>query len=72
MSAENTSFAQALNAALDDAMADDDNVIMLGEDVGDEQGGGVFKVISSPLQWTNWSTTLPSCGSCPGGRRTFR
>ena len=44
MSAENTSFAQALNAALDDAMADDDNVIMLGEDVGDEQGGGVFKV----------------------------
>ncbi len=44
MSAEKTSFAQALNAALDDAMADDENVIMLGEDVADEQGGGVFKV----------------------------
>lgn len=44
MSTEKTSFAQALNAALDDAMADDENVIMLGEDVGDEQGGGVFKV----------------------------
>ena len=44
MSGETTSFAKALNAALDDAMADDENVIMLGEDVGDEQGGGVFKV----------------------------
>ena len=44
MSAKKTSFAQALNAALDDAMADDENVIMLGEDVADEQGGGVFKV----------------------------
>ena len=44
MSAEKMSFAQALNAALDDAMADDENVIMLGEDVADEQGGGVFKV----------------------------
>lgn len=44
MSAEKTSFAQSLNAALDHAMADDENVIMLGEDVGDEQGGGVFKV----------------------------
>jgi pyruvate dehydrogenase E1 component beta subunit len=44
MSAVKTSFAQALNAALDDAMADDENVIVLGEDVADEQGGGVFKV----------------------------
>lgn len=44
MSGEKTSFAQALNAALDDAMADDENVIVLGEDVADEQGGGVFKV----------------------------
>ncbi|NNM78081.1 alpha-ketoacid dehydrogenase subunit beta [Sphingomonas sp. ID1715] len=41
---EKTSFAQALNSALDHAMADDENVIMLGEDVADEQGGGVFKV----------------------------
>ena len=44
MSGDKISFAQALNAALNDAMADDDAVIMLGEDVGDEQGGGVFKV----------------------------
>ena len=35
MSAEKTSFAQALNAALDDAMAEDENVIMLGVDVAD-------------------------------------
>lgn len=44
MSGEKISFAQSLNAALDHAMADDENVIMLGEDVGDAQGGGVFKV----------------------------
>jgi pyruvate dehydrogenase E1 component beta subunit len=30
--------------ALDEAMAADENVIVLGEDVGDDQGGGVFKV----------------------------
>jgi len=44
MSGDKISFTQALNAALDHAMAEDDNVIMLGEDVGDQQGGGVFKV----------------------------
>ncbi len=37
-------FAQALNMAMSKAMADDDKVILLGEDIADEQGGGVFKV----------------------------
>ena len=37
------SFTQAINQALDEAMAADPNVILLGEDVADEQGGGVFK-----------------------------
>ena len=37
-------FVQALHSALDDAMAEDGNVITLGEDVADEQGGGVFKI----------------------------
>src|SRR3546814_4966699 len=44
MSGKTIIFGQALNAALDDAMADDGNVMILGEDVADEQGGGVFKV----------------------------
>jgi pyruvate dehydrogenase E1 component beta subunit len=30
--------------ALDEAMAADDSVILLGEDIGDDQGGGVFKI----------------------------
>ncbi len=38
------SIAQGLHMALDEAMAADENVIALGEDVGDEQGGGVFKI----------------------------
>ena len=38
------SISQALHMALDEAMAADQNVIALGEDVGDEQGGGVFKI----------------------------
>ncbi|WP_109355277.1 alpha-ketoacid dehydrogenase subunit beta [Sphingorhabdus sp. EL138] len=37
-------FAQACNMAMNKAMADDDKVILLGEDIADEQGGGVFKV----------------------------
>jgi pyruvate/2-oxoglutarate/acetoin dehydrogenase E1 component len=37
-------FAQALNMALDEAMAADPNVFLLGEDVADEQVGGVFRV----------------------------
>lgn len=37
-------FTQAYNIALDEAMAADSNVIMLGEDIGDKEGGGAFKV----------------------------
>jgi pyruvate dehydrogenase E1 component beta subunit len=37
-------FVQGLHMALDEAMAADDRVILLGEDIGDEQGGGVFKI----------------------------
>lgn len=35
---------QALNRALDDAMAADSTVLVLGEDVADAQGGGVVKI----------------------------
>lgn len=37
-------FVQGLHMALDEAMAEDDSVILLGEDIGDDQGGGVFKI----------------------------
>jgi acetoin:2,6-dichlorophenolindophenol oxidoreductase subunit beta len=37
-------FVQALNTALHEAMAEDDSVIILGEDVADPQGGGVVKI----------------------------
>ncbi|WP_448586572.1 alpha-ketoacid dehydrogenase subunit beta [Thermaurantiacus sp.] len=37
-------MTQALNRALDEAMAEDPGVILLGEDVSAKQGGGVFKV----------------------------
>ncbi|MEP2101340.1 MAG: alpha-ketoacid dehydrogenase subunit beta [Parasphingorhabdus sp.] len=37
-------FAQACNMAMAKAMADDPKVILMGEDIADEQGGGVFKV----------------------------
>jgi pyruvate dehydrogenase E1 component beta subunit len=37
------SFQQGIRQALDEAMALDDGVFLLGEDVGDLQGGGVFK-----------------------------
>ena len=43
MSAKFTMVA-ALNRAIDEAMAEDDGVILLGEDVAAKQGGGVFKV----------------------------
>ena len=43
MSAKFTMVA-ALNRALDEAMAEDEGVILLGEDVAAKQGGGVFKV----------------------------
>jgi pyruvate dehydrogenase E1 component beta subunit len=36
-------FSQAVCMAIDEAMALDPNVIMLGEDVADPEGGGVFK-----------------------------
>ena len=38
------SFVEGLHMALDEAMGADENVIALGEDVGDAQGGGVFKI----------------------------
>ena len=43
MSAKFTMVA-ALNRAIDEAMAEDEGVILLGEDVAAKQGGGVFKV----------------------------
>jgi pyruvate/2-oxoglutarate/acetoin dehydrogenase E1 component len=39
----NISFSQGINLALDEAMAADPTVFVMGEDVADEQGGGVFK-----------------------------
>jgi pyruvate/2-oxoglutarate/acetoin dehydrogenase E1 component len=36
-------MVQAINLALDHAMGQDPNVLVLGEDVADKQGGGVFK-----------------------------
>lgn len=36
-------FGQGISMALDEAMAADPSVILLGEDVADDQGGGVFK-----------------------------
>lgn len=38
---EKMTMQKAINLALLDAMADDDNVILLGEDVADPEGGGV-------------------------------
>jgi pyruvate dehydrogenase E1 component beta subunit len=37
-------FTDAYRIALDESMGLDPSVIMLGEDIGDEEGGGVFKV----------------------------
>ena len=42
--APKTTIVQALNTALHEAMAADETVIVLGEDVADAQGGGVVKV----------------------------
>jgi pyruvate/2-oxoglutarate/acetoin dehydrogenase E1 component len=36
----------AINRAIDEAMAEDEGVILLGEDVAAKQGGGVFKISS--------------------------
>ena len=37
-------MGQGLNRAIDEAMAEDEGVILLGEDVAAKQGGGVFKI----------------------------
>jgi pyruvate/2-oxoglutarate/acetoin dehydrogenase E1 component len=42
--AETITFTQAYTRALDEAMAADPTVLLLGEDIGDKEGGGVFKV----------------------------
>jgi 2-oxoisovalerate dehydrogenase E1 component len=39
---ESWTMAEALNAALDEALADDDSVLVMGEDVG--KSGGVFRI----------------------------
>ena len=39
-------MTQALNHAIDEAMAEDAGVFCLGEDVAAKQGGGVFKITS--------------------------
>ena len=41
--APTVTFVEATNRALADAMAADERVVLLGEDIADEQGGGVFK-----------------------------
>ena len=41
-------IAQAINQALDDALADDDRVMVLGEDVG--RTGGVFRITDGLLE----------------------
>ncbi|EXS68078.1 alpha-ketoacid dehydrogenase subunit beta [Sphingobium sp. Ant17] len=41
MSAKKMNSLQAVNAALHQAMAEDDKVIVLGEDIADREGGGV-------------------------------
>jgi len=40
--AKRINFTQAINMALDEAMANDPKVFLLGEDIADAQGGGVF------------------------------
>jgi acetoin:2,6-dichlorophenolindophenol oxidoreductase subunit beta len=40
------SMVKAINTAIDEAMAEDEGVILLGEDVAAKQGGGVFKISS--------------------------
>ena len=41
---EELGLVQAINRTLDRAMAADESIILLGEDVGDRSGGGMFKV----------------------------
>jgi acetoin:2,6-dichlorophenolindophenol oxidoreductase subunit beta len=42
--AQKITFAQAINMAMDEAMAADPRVLLFGEDIADAQGGGVWKV----------------------------
>ena len=44
MTTDQITFAQASNLAMDEALAADDSVFLLGEDIGDREGGGVAKV----------------------------
>jgi acetoin:2,6-dichlorophenolindophenol oxidoreductase subunit beta len=44
MSTNTITFAEASNLAMDEALASDDSVILLGEDIADREGGGVAKV----------------------------
>lgn len=41
---EELGLVQAINRTLDRAMATDDSIVLLGEDIGDPSGGGMFKV----------------------------
>jgi pyruvate/2-oxoglutarate/acetoin dehydrogenase E1 component len=43
-SPQTISFTDAYRLALDEALESDPSVLLLGEDIGDEEGGGVFKV----------------------------
>jgi pyruvate/2-oxoglutarate/acetoin dehydrogenase E1 component len=44
MTTDSITFAQASNLALDEALATDESVFLLGEDIADREGGGVVKV----------------------------
>jgi acetoin:2,6-dichlorophenolindophenol oxidoreductase subunit beta len=44
MSTDMITFAEASNLAMDEALATDDSVFLLGEDIADREGGGVAKV----------------------------
>jgi acetoin:2,6-dichlorophenolindophenol oxidoreductase subunit beta len=44
MTTQMITFAEASNLAMDEALAADDAVILLGEDIADREGGGVAKV----------------------------
>lgn len=44
MSTQTITFADASNLAMDEALAADDSVFLLGEDIADREGGGVAKV----------------------------
>jgi 2-oxoisovalerate dehydrogenase E1 component len=41
---EDLGLVQAIHRTLDRAMAADDSIILLGEDIGDPSGGGMFKI----------------------------